>query len=84
MITIFNRKEVCNTYSIDEQARVRDVLALGGIDYSIKVVDKFSRNILGDMGGRDVIGGMVRNQFQYVIYVKKIDFDMAVHLIQKR
>lgn len=83
MITIFNRKEVCNTYSMEEQARVRDVLAGGGIDYTIKVVDKCSSSVIPDTN-RGMTGGMQRSKCQYLIYVKKADFDVAMHLICKR
>ncbi len=83
MITIFNRKEICNTYSMEEQARVRDVLAVNGIDYTIKVVDKLSSSAIPDTN-RGMMGGMQRSKCQYLIYVKKADFDMAVHLIHKR
>lgn len=36
MITIFNRKEVCITQSLNERMRVRDILASANIDYSIR------------------------------------------------
>lgn len=37
MITRFNRKEICVTFDMKEQARVRDVLAGNGIDLEINV-----------------------------------------------
>ena len=36
MITIFNRKELWTTFSMEEQASIRSLLADNGIDYSIK------------------------------------------------
>ena len=36
MITVFNRKELIVTMSMDIQAKVRDILATNNIDYSIK------------------------------------------------
>ena len=42
MITIFNRKELTITYDLNEQARVRTLLAAEGIDYSVKTVNRMS------------------------------------------
>ncbi|WP_317854636.1 hypothetical protein [Chakrabartyella piscis] len=83
MITIFNRRELWRTYSMDEQAKIRDTLAVNGIDYTIKVMDKFSRSPIFD-GGRDMIDIMTGSQCQYVIYVRKVDYDQAIYWIQKR
>ena len=44
MITIFNRKELAITYSISEQARIRNLLAAEGIKYIIDTKGTFMRN----------------------------------------
>ncbi|MDO4977977.1 MAG: hypothetical protein Q4E53_12015 [Eubacteriales bacterium] len=36
MITIFNRKEILITQSLNERMRVRDILSSANIDYAIK------------------------------------------------
>lgn len=35
MINVFNRKEVCITYDMAEQARVRDILKQNNIEYDL-------------------------------------------------
>ena len=37
MITIFNRKELITVYSMQSQAKMRDILTENGIDYKIRV-----------------------------------------------
>ena len=44
MITIFNRKEVYSTYSIESQARARAALEHHGIDYVICTTAGMARN----------------------------------------
>ena len=45
MITIFNRKELAITYSMKEQARIRDILTAEGIDYIIDTKGTVMRNM---------------------------------------
>jgi hypothetical protein len=42
MITVFNRREVYNGFSMQEQAKVRDILAQNGIRYYTRVVNQVS------------------------------------------
>ena len=44
MITIFNRKEVYSTYSMESQARARAALEHHGIDYVICTTAGMARN----------------------------------------
>lgn len=39
MITIFNRKELAVTMSMDRQAEIRSILQSNGIDYSVKTTN---------------------------------------------
>lgn len=73
MITIFNRRELISTFDIDEQARIRSILAHNDIDYTVKTVDINRDNHFDH-----------RNQYEYIIYVKKDDLDEAICLINKR
>lgn len=42
MITLFNRKELTVTFDLNEQARLRKVLAEDGIDYTVKTVNRLN------------------------------------------
>ena len=44
MITIFNRKEVYSTYSMESQAKARAALERHGIDYVISTTGDMARN----------------------------------------
>lgn len=82
MINVFNRKEVCITYDINEQARIRDILKNNHIDYEVATKNLSSPSPLG--GSRDSTFGVDLSRcIEYKIYVKKTDYDLAMHLIQK-
>lgn len=84
MITVLNRKELTTTYNMNEQARVRDILNVNGIDYDIKVVDRMSPTPMAT-GTRTRTGTFGQNQDsmkEYVIYVKKKDYEQAISLIR--
>lgn len=81
MITIFNRKELMITRSMEEQARVRNKLNEAGIDYTIKVnsdhpgATASRRAYTGSFGERQDV------MYEYRIFVKKADYEKARHLI---
>lgn len=72
MITIFNRKELISTYDIDEQARIRSILAHQGIEYTVRTVDINKDNHFNH-----------QNQYEYIIYVKKDDLDDAIYFVNE-
>lgn len=80
MITIFNRKEVCITQSLNERMRVRDILASANIDYSIKTK---SLNGGGRMG-RTSAFMKTDYMYEYRIYVNKKDYEEAYYQIHKK
>ena len=85
MITIFNRKELTVTLDMNEQTRVRTLLAGEGIDYSVKTVNRLSASPVS-AGSRVRTGTYGQNteaMTEYVIYVKKNDYESARYLIQK-
>ena len=55
MITIFNRKQLIITYDITVQAKIRSILSVNNVDYTINP-------IMGLYGSR---------QAEYKIYVRK-------------
>ena len=83
MLTIFNRRELLTTFSMEEQDRVRDILAQNGIDYRIKTVNPTTRATFG-ASGRSRMGSLGVNMdfsYQYSIYVHKKDVALAQSLL---
>lgn len=85
MLTLFNRKELAVTYDINEQARVRTLLAGEGIDYSVKTVNRLSASSFssGSRGRTGTYGQNTEAMTEYIIYVKKADYENAMKIIQK-
>ena len=85
MITRFNRKELTATFDLNEQARIRKVLVEEGIDYSVKTVNRLSASTFS-VGSRARTGTYGQNtdaMTEYIIYVKKAEYERAIYLIQK-
>ncbi len=85
MITIFNRKELIVTFDTNEQSRIRTLLAGEGIDYSVKTVNRLSTSPFS-AGTRVRTGTYGQNtdaMTEYIIYVKRADYERALHLLQK-
>lgn len=86
MITIFNRKELLCTYDIQLQSDVRTILQQNNIDYSIRTVDRTSSSPFG-AGSRARSGTFCENrslELEYIIYVKREEYDGACGLIGNR
>lgn len=86
MITIFNRREVCITYSMQEQSEIRTLLTDSGIDYSVKVVNRKSPSP-ADAGSRartGTFGEDLSKMYEYIFYVHKDDMEKAKHIVQTR
>lgn len=86
MINIFNRKELFITFSINEQARIRKILADNKIDYSIKVIDRMNTSSIpgGTRSSVGTLGQNSNNMCEYIIYVRKIDFEKAEILMKEQ
>ena len=85
MLTLFNRKEAAVIYDINEQARMRRLLAAEGLDYSVKTVDRLSASPVA-AGMRVRTGTYGQNtdaMTEYIIYVKKADYEKAAMIIHK-
>lgn len=85
MITIFNRKELCITYSMKNQSEIRDTLSSNNIDYQIKTVDRMSSSLFssGSRGRVGLFGQNMNNNYEYIFYIRKIDYDNAKFIISK-
>ena len=89
MINVFNRKEVCITYDMAEQARVRDILKQNNIEYDLD-----TKRIESPLGGQSLISSPLGAQvsvnsdmsnrcLEHKVYVKKSDYELAKKLIEK-
>lgn len=79
MITIFNRKEVMNTFSMEQQSKIREILRNNDIDYKYKVINLNNAN-----RGHGMSLGMNEDYSrEYYIYVHKKDYDRAQFIISK-
>jgi len=86
MITIFNRKELFITYSMSEQAKIRDKLSQSNIKYYIKTVNRMSPSPFSS-GMRSRTGTFGQNMdlnYEYIIYVHKKDYEKATYVINKQ
>ena len=78
MITVFNRKELVTTFSMEQQAKVRDLLEARGIDYEIRVRNTASR---GMRGSSPTLGMSFENLYEYKIFVHKKYLEYAKHIL---
>lgn len=79
MITIFNRKLIHTSFSMESQARIKDILDNNGIKYYEKVVNRRSASPFGN-GTRAITGSLGESPaytYEYIIYVQRRDFDLA-------
>lgn len=77
MITIFNRRELTITYSMERQANIRAVLSAHNIGYTVKVVGR-GDDTRGRMGS---FGENMALNCEYIIYVHKNDYEKAQSIL---
>lgn len=82
MITMFNRKELLITMSMEVQSKVREILSANGIDYFIKTknlqASPWYSNNRGHTGTAFINADY---SYEYKIYIRKEDYEKAIHLI---
>lgn len=85
MLTIFNRKELCITYDMAEQARVREILSQNDIAYDMKVKNRLSPSSMaaGVRARTGSLGTDLEKNYEYKIYVHKDDYEQAEFLLRK-
>lgn len=81
MITIFNRREIYNGFSLKGQTQVRNILAQNGIDYSYKSAPTA---LGGNSGGYAPVGMGADETVRCVIYVHKKNYEKAQFLIKRQ
>lgn len=85
MITIFNRRELLVTFNMQEQARVRNILADNDIDYLVKTSNRMGSWLMAG-SSRSHFGSFGVDQaltYEYRIYVHKDDLEKAIYLMRK-
>lgn len=79
MLTIFNRRELLVTLSLERQAEVRKILSANGIDYTVKITNRQGGIQRANMWS----AGFNQNfSWEYKIYVHQKDLEYALHLIR--
>ena len=85
MITIFNRKEVYNGFSMEQCSNIRDILSVNKIKYDYNCVS--SSNNAWFNSDRASVGSLGENPdyaYMYYVYVHKKDYDQACYLINSQ
>lgn len=77
MITIFNRKEIISTYSMEIQSNVRNALNGQGIDYLVNTTGGMARNYGSGPIVTSRFGTNPQHNIQYRIYVRRKDYEKA-------
>jgi hypothetical protein len=80
MITIFNRRELTNTFSMEQQARIRELLSAHKINYILNVINMLGPNHVR-MG---TFGQNMSCAYEYKFYVHKKDYELAHAVITGR
>lgn len=79
MISIFTRKIIFSSYSMESQAKIKSILDNNGIRYYVKVVNRRSASPFAN-GTRSRTGSFGENytyMYEYIIYIHKKDFELA-------
>lgn len=87
MIPIWKRRELCVTYDQTKQAQIRQKLSDQNIDYELKTINRNmpTRSIVGQRSsGMGTLGENLSVNVEYVIYVKKEDYELAVQVMNRR
>lgn len=82
MISIFNRRELVSTFDLKRKSNVCDSLDSNNIDYYIKVINRNSPSAFSDTRVRmGTLGQNLDLSYEYIIYVKKKEFQRAKQVI---
>ncbi|HCL04020.1 MAG TPA: hypothetical protein DHW61_16700 [Lachnoclostridium phytofermentans] len=82
MITIFNRKELLSTFSMQKQSELRQILNDHKIDYRLKTINRNSPSAFNDSRAHTgTLGQNLDIAYEYIFYVHKRDYDFAKTLL---
>ena len=83
MITVFNRRELLTTGGLRQINDLREILRANRIDYSVKTVYPRASFAVSERRALTASFGHNRRQEQYSVYVRKTDWEYAMHLLRK-
>ena len=83
MITVFNRRELLQTYDLRQVNDLRELLRANRIDHSVKAAYPRTSFVASESRARTASFGPNRRQEQYIVYVRKADWEYAMHLLRK-
>jgi len=83
VITLFNRRELIITRSMEKQAQVRNMLADENVDYIVRTSGAHGRGVPGRRAYTGSFGQNAEFDREYRIFVKKEDYDKAKYLINR-
>jgi hypothetical protein len=82
LITVFNRKELFVTYSMEALAKARDALDAGGIPHYVRTRTLTSPTAYSDArAGTGSFGSDMNASYEYKIYVHRKDCQSAAAVI---
>lgn len=78
-MNLFNRKELTSTFSMAEQAKIREILLANQIDYTVKTVNRKSPSPLsaGSRASTGTLGENLQAELEYIFYVTKDQLEQA-------
>ena len=82
-MNIFTRKELTSTFSMAEQARIREILSANNIEYTVKTVNRKSPSPIsaGSRAAAGTLGENLQAELEYIFYVDKEQYEKVKHLI---
>lgn len=79
---IFKRKELTITFSIKEQAEIKEVLQSNGIQYKCKIKNRNSVSPFSSERGRTgTLGQDMELTYEYIFFVDKQDYEKAKSIL---
>lgn len=83
MVTVFNRRELLQTYDLRQVNDLRELLRANRIDHSVKAAYPRTSFFTSESRARTASFGPNRRQEQYIVYVRKADWEYAMHLLRE-
>ncbi len=82
-MNVFTRKELISTFSMTEQAKIREILSANNIEYTMKTVNRKSPSPMaaGSRATTGTLGENLQAELEYIFYVRKEQYENAKSLI---
>ena len=84
-MNIFTKKELTSTFSMAEQAEIREILSANSIEYTIKTVNRKSPPPMaaGSRAAAGTLGENLQAELEYIFYVSNKQYEEAKRLIHQ-